>query len=136
MRTEEEIQASAAPGERPFSNHTEYDMWADRYCYECVNDDDATETYCPILSVALLGSWPQEWTRARREFTTVDGNPAHYDYVDTCTEFEERRKGGGGEPKPPTPKPVVQCDGQLDIVDAYLDTAIDELTAVPVEVPS
>lgn len=126
MRTPDEIQADAAP-ERAFSNHTEYEIWADRYCWApCVHDDDATEKWCPILTTALLGRWPAEWTRAKHEFTTVEGERAHYEVVDTCTEFEERRDDGGGPDPEPTPVPEV--DGQLDLIDAYVDTAIAELT--------
>ncbi len=141
MRTEDQIRADATD-ERPFSNGSEYDIWADRHCYNCVNDDADTEKYCPILNVALLGQgWPKEWTRhyvkfgARIEGTnrvevseTTADDPDGCRFVDTCTEFEERRNGGGGgdAPKPPTPQ--VECDGQLDIIDAYVDTAISELT--------
>ncbi len=135
MRTYEQI-LDTAPERRPFSNGTEFDMWADRHCYRCVNDDDATERYCPILSVALTGHWPAEWSRTRHDFTTVDGDPSFYESVDTCTDFEERRKRGRDSgPKPP-PQPRPECDGQLDIVDVYLDTAIDELTTAPAEVTS
>ena len=125
MRSAEEIQADAA-GDKPFSNQTEYDIWADRYCYECVNDNADTNLFCPILTVALLGSWPKEWTRERVPWTDRDGVEHAYERVDTCTEFEERRDdGGGGEPEP---EPVPDCEGQLDIIDVYLPTALDELT--------
>lgn len=146
MRTEEQIRADAAD-ERPFSNGSEYDMWADRHCYDCVNDDATTEKYCPILNVALLGQgWPKEWTRHYVKFgnriegttrvevseTTAD-DPDGCMFVGTCTEFEKRRDDGGGGPKP-APKPQPECDGQLDIIDAYVDTAISELTPKPAEV--
>jgi hypothetical protein len=126
VRSEKEIRADAAD-ERPFSNHTEYEIWADRYCWApCVHDDPAVNKFCPVLGVALLGSWPKEWTRARHEFTTVEGKPGSYEVVDSCTEFEERRDPGDDDPPPPAPVPEV--DGQLDLIDAYLDTAIAELT--------
>ena len=146
MRTEDEIRVGAAD-ERPFSNASEHDLWADRYCYnDCVHDDLATEKYCPIITVALTGkdgrstAWPAEWTRKylkfggpvadtdRREVieTTAD-DPDGCVYVDACTEYEERRDPGpGDDPAEPDPPPV--CDGQLDIVDAYLPTALAELT--------
>lgn len=141
MRTEDEIRADAAPG-RPFSNSSEYELWADRHCYECVNDqpDADPEVFCPILGVALLGQgWPKEWTRKHLRFgdliegtnrrevieTTAD-DPNGCVYVDTCTEFEQRPEPGDGPEPEPEPPPV--CDGQLDIVDAYLPTALDELT--------
>lgn len=131
MRTVDEIQADAA-GKRPFSNHSEFDYWAsDRGCYECVNDDDANEKYCPILSVALLGSWPAEWTRKRIEWKTDTGSGS-YEVVDECTEFEQRPDGGGGDEPDPDPGPSPVADGQLDLIDAYLDTAIGELSRAPV----
>jgi len=110
---------------RPFSNHTEFDIWADRYCYRCRKDNEETELYCPILGMAIAeGAWPDEWT-ARTHAWEAGGKSGSYEVVDTCTEFEERRddEGDGSEPEPP---PVVE--GQLDLIDAYLDTAIGELT--------
>ena len=143
MRTEEQIRADAAD-RRPFSNGSEFDMWADRHCYECVNDNPDTETYCPILNVGMLGEgWPREWTRKYVKFgkriagttrvevseTTAD-DPDGSEFVDTCTEFEERRDPGLGDPEPePEPPPV--CEGQMDIIDAYLPTALAELTRAP-----
>ena len=125
MRSEQEIRRDAA-GERPFSNGTEWDIWADRWCYRCQHDDGSADKCCPIITVALLEGWPKEWTRERHEFTTVEGTPASYEVVDTCTEFEERRDPGDGPDPEPEPTPVVE--GQLDLIDAYLDTAIAELT--------
>lgn len=152
MRTEDEIRAAAAD-ERPFSNGTEWDMWADRWCYECVNDNPNADpqVFCPIITVALAGkggggAWPAEWTRRYIKFgdyvdeartrrlpieTTAD-DPDGCEYVGECTEFE-RRPDPGDEPEP-DPEPVPECDGQLDLIDAYLDTALDELT--PKTVPA
>jgi hypothetical protein len=126
MRSYEEILADAAEG-RPFSNHTEYELWADsgRGCYDCANDDDAAELWCPILTVALLGNWPKEWPRERSKVGA-------FDVAGECTEFRQRPEPGD-EPEPdPEPPPV--CDGQLDLIDAYLETALAELTPKPVEV--
>lgn len=141
MRTEDEIRADASPDERPFSNHSEYDLWADRHCYECVNDrpDADPEVFCPILNVAMLGGgWPKEWTRQylkfgaviegtnRREvIQTTAEDPAGCRYVDTCTEFEQRPDNGGDDATPEPPRQEV--DGQLDIIDAYLPAALEEL---------
>lgn len=149
MRSEDEVRADADTDRRPFSNHSEFDIWADRHCYDCVNDDEATERYCPILNVAMLGQgWPAEWTRHHLKFgpriegtdrvevteTTAD-DPAGYECVDTCTEFEERRDPGPDDDEPePEPPPV--CDGQLDIIDAYLPTALAELTRQPTGAPT
>lgn len=144
MRTEAEIRQDAAD-RRPFSNGSEYGIWADRYCWApCVHDDPDREVFCPVLSVALLGSWPREWTRRYIKFgkpiegtnrvevsETTKDDPAGLEVVDACTEFEERRDDGPDDPDPqPDPPPV--CEGQLDLVDAYLDTAIGELTKEPV----
>lgn len=131
MRTEDEIRADAAD-ERPFSNGTEWDMWADRWCHECVHDDANREVYCPIITVAMIGNagepmWPKEWTRERHEWTKADGSPGGaYDVVGECTEFEQR-PDPGDEPEP-DPEPPPEVEGQLDLIDAYLDTALNELT--------
>lgn len=127
MRTYDEALADIDADNPPFSNGSEFEIWAGRHCYECVHDNANTEKYCPILSAALGGQgWPTEWTRRR-----AGTEPTTYEAVDTCTDFEERRHGGG-DPKPrPAPKPQVQVDGQLDLIDAYLDTAIRELTTEP-----
>lgn len=131
MRTEDEIRADAA-AERPFSNGTEFDIWADRWCWRCVHDNAEAERYCPILTVALQKGWPGEWTRERVPFTSVEGEATFYERVETCTEFDERRGDGGDDS--PEPEPVPECGGQLDIIDAYLPVALEELTprAVPV----
>lgn len=127
MRTYDQVLADVDTTEQPFSNGTEFDIWADRHCHSCVHDNEATENYCPILSAAIGGKgWPTEWTRRR-----AGTEPTTYEAVDTCTDFEQRRRGGGGGVPKPTPKPRVEVDGQLDIVDAYLDTAIGELTTAP-----
>lgn len=150
MRTEDEIRADAAD-ERPFANGSEHDIWASRYCYDdCVHDDAEREIYCPIINVALLGphgrpSWPVEWTRryirfgARIEGTTrvevhetTADDPAGYMTVGECTEYERRRDPGDGDP-PAEPDPPPVCDGQLDLVDLYLPTALAELTPAPAE---
>lgn len=149
MRSEDQIRADAAD-ERPFSNGTEYDIWASRYCYECVNDNPQAdpEVFCPIITVALLGkgdgpAWPKEWTRQyvkfgdyvdetrtrRQPIETTADDPDGCMYVGECTEFEQRRDPGDGPEPEPEPPPV--CDGQLDIIDAYLPTALAELDREP-----
>jgi hypothetical protein len=137
VRSEDEIRADAAD-EAPFSNGTEWEIWADRHCYECVNDDPNTdpEVFCPIITVSLIGkgpksqtSWPVEWTRERVPWTDSDGVEHVYERVDTCTEFEERREDEPGEEVPPPPVP--ECDGQLDIIDAYLPDALTEFSREP-----
>jgi hypothetical protein len=135
VRTEDEIKADVDP-KRPFSNGTEYEIWASSHCYECVNEDfGSTDSYCPILSVALLDGWPKEWTRQLHKWEIGDAS-GEYEVVDTCTEFVQRPDWPGDDdpddgPDPdPGPPPVVE--GQLDLIDAYLDTAIGELQKAPV----
>lgn len=128
MRTEEQIKADARPG-RAFSNGSEFDIWASRHCYECVHDIPEQEKYCPILGLALISDpavTPREWVSG-----TVTTKYGSYEAIDTCTEFEERRDDGDGPDGGPTPPPAPECDGQLDIVDVYLDTAIGELSKAP-----
>ncbi len=141
MRTEEEIRADAAD-EPPFSNGSEHDIWADRYCHNnCVNDDDEREIWCPIITVALLGkagdgsstAWPKEWTRASVPWTDRDGVEHAYERVDTCTEYEERRDPDDGEDLDPQPVHPPQCKSQIDIIDVYLPVFMDEITPRPAE---
>lgn len=132
MRTEEQIRADADRSQETghtFSNHTEFDIWADRHCYVCVHDD-FNEKFCPILSVGMLGEGrPREWLREDVPWTDKDGVTHSYSRIDTCTEFEQRRDGDDGPedgPVPPPP-PEVHRD-QLDIVDAYVAMGgLDEL---------
>jgi hypothetical protein len=139
MRTETEIDADARPGS-PFSNGTEGYAWMGTWCDECVNNDEETELWCPILSVALLGKTPSEWIeqpwgqiKGRPEGETAPSLTDRYH----CTEFVQRpewpgRDGPDGDP-PPGPVPV--GEGQLDLVDAYLDTAVAELSKAPTARP-
>lgn len=69
MRTESEILADARD-RRPFSNHTEYEVWRVDRCDDCY-----LEPSCPLLLVALLGKTPQEWA-------VVDGQTG------CCSQFE------------------------------------------------
>lgn len=135
MRTAEEISADAEP-RSPFSNSTEYEIWAGngRGCYDCVNDDAETEKWCPILGAALLGSWPKEWTRRTHDWSIGDKSGS-IEVVDECTEFDERRGDEGDDPEPePEPPPVI--DGQIDMFEVFADRIADEATAVPVEAVS
>lgn len=132
MRTEAEITADARPG-RAFSNGTEFDIWASRYCYECVHDNPNAdpEVFCPILGFSLLNdATPREWVEGT--VTTKYGN---YQAIESCTEFQQRPEWPGDDdpdagPTPPDPAP--ECDGQLDLVDAYLPTALGEFLKAPV----
>jgi len=136
MRTADQIQADATP-QRPFSNGTEYDIWADRWCYECTRDNPDTDTFCPILSVALLGNWPKEWTRAQHNWTVGDASGS-YEVVDSCTEFEQRPDDDGPDddsgPQPgPGPFDEEQ-PGQTDIFTFFAEDAIEHLRPAEVSV--
>lgn len=121
MRSYEEIAADAED-RVPFSNGTEYEIWADEWCYRCVKDKDDS---CPILSVAFLGNWPKEWTRRRVEWE-INGKSGSYMKVDRCTEFEERRDDGDGPEPEPDPPPVIA--GQVDMFEVFADQAVAELS--------
>jgi hypothetical protein len=137
MKTYDEA-LNAAADKPAFSNGTEGHAWTGRWCDRCIHDRSARVDSvkpdprnngllgCALLAVAIMGKTPAEWAENEPKFQL--GNTY------TCSEFEEDRPGGGEPKRPPTPRP--ECDGQLDIVDAYLDTAISELTPKPVEVAS
>jgi hypothetical protein len=130
MRTAEQIMADAADGPA-FSNGSEYSYWANsgKGCYDCVHDNPATETYCPILSVGLLGRWPKEWAHSAVGWTSTDGSRSgSYEVVGQCTEFERRRKGGGDGPKPKPAPP--DCDGQVDMFEVFADQIVEHVESV------
>jgi hypothetical protein len=114
VRTSEQIMADAED-RSPFSNGSEYDYWADRWCYRCRNDNEETEQWCPILSAAMLRVTPKEWTPSG-ENGRVYGN-YH------CSEFEERRDDGDDpDPDPePDPGPAPPIDGQVDMFEVFAD---------------
>lgn len=121
MRTYDEILASARDGSA-FSNSTSFEIWsANRGCGTCRNDDDATEKYCPILSVALAsGKTPAEW---------VEMSDRVQDY--TCTEYDPRPDDDDGDdpaPEPdPGPPPVIE--GQVDIFEVFVEHIADTASA-------
>jgi hypothetical protein len=129
VRSYEAIAADTAK-EHAFSNHSEYEVWAERYCYRCVYED-MPDGGCPIIGAAMVvPGWPKEWTRERERWT-IGGNSGVIEYVDSCTEFEERRgRDDPDEPQRPLPTgptgAVHPIPGQLDIVDAFLEKALDE----------
>lgn len=133
MRTEEEIQADATEA-RPFSNGSEGHAWTSNWCDECVHNDEETELWCPILSVALLGSTPKEWVE--QPWKQVSGRPEGHTAPELggkyeCTEFKRRPNDDGDDDPAPDPEPPPEVDGQLDIVDAYLPIALAELSKAP-----
>jgi len=130
MRTPDEIAADAE-ARSPFSNHTEYEMWAGhgRGCYDCANDDDATEKYCPILGAALLGGWPKEWTRRTVQWE-IGGKSGSYEVVDECTDFDRRPDDDGpddGDDQPePDPGPPPVLEGQIDMFEVFADRIAEQ----------
>jgi hypothetical protein len=121
MRSYAEIAGDTRPG-RAFSNGSQWEYWADRWCYRCANDDiglGGDEKYCPILSASLaLDGTPREWQ------AETEDDHVHGDY--TCTEFEERRDDDGDDPEPePEPPPVI--DGQIDVFEVFADQIVESL---------
>ena len=49
----------AAKDEPPFSNSTEYEMWAANWCHRPCQMDKNED--CPLIMTALLGKTPVEW---------------------------------------------------------------------------
>jgi hypothetical protein len=131
MRTVEEVWADAVD-KPPFSNHTEFEIWAGSGsgCYDCVNDDAATEKYCPILGAALLGKWPREWPRVVHRWEIGDASGTRQ-VVGECSEFVQRPEWPGdddpddGPPPDPTPPPV--CAGQVDMFEVFVDQLVEHV---------
>lgn len=156
MRSYQEIQ-DAAKDKPAFSNGTEGYAWTGTWCDTCIYDRSARdeEKYppdpanggllgCPILAVAILGQTPEEWSeqpwrqiRGRPEGETAPALGEKF----TCSEYfrdpdideDDGPDNPPHNPPPPEPPPI-EVDGQLDLIDAYLDTALAELT--PRMVPS
>lgn len=115
------IPAEARSG-RAFSNHTQFEIWAaNRGCWTCTKDDDATEKWCPILSSALIGGIPEQWT-CETETDWLHGNY-------TCSDYEERRDDDGDDDPEPEPEPPPVIEGQIDIFEVFADHIADEAAA-------
>jgi len=129
VRTYEQIAADAAD-DRPFSNHSEFEYWADsgKGCYDCRHEDGG-ETGCPILTAALLGGWPTEWTRRTHRWE-IDGKSGSYEVVDGCTEFEARRDGDEDPPVQPPPPPPAELDGQIDVFEVFAERIAEQASQV------
>lgn len=118
MRSFEDIQADATD-KAPFSNGTMGYGWMGEWCYECKVDGpfqrDEADEGCPLLLVAMLGRTPKEWT-----------DQGLQDYH--CSEFvpDDHGDDDGEDPVPPAPTgPAVDVEGQLDILGAWAQDAID-----------
>lgn len=107
MRTYEEIEASARDIP-PFSNGTEWEMWAANWCWApCHNPaEKAWQNYeegkrktapkefpggCPLILCAMMGKTPSEWLEQ-----PDDGYQRDYH----CIEFRGPDEGGDGQPRP------------------------------------
>jgi hypothetical protein len=114
VRTYDEIAASARD-ERPFSNGTEWEIWAANWCWACHNPVEvAWRRYqegkrktapkdfpggCPLIGCALNGKTPTEWLDQRKE-----GEPYPLDRFH-CIEFRGPDDGGGDPWGGPPPRP-------------------------------
>lgn len=130
MRDYDEAYAAATEGS-PFSNGTQGEMWTSNWCDTCIHDkgarDGTNDQGCSLLLIGLMGRTPTEWIAQE----WVGNKPPVDDYH--CTEYrEDDDPWDDDKPKdvPPAP-PHVECVGQTDIVDAYLDDAFADLTGVP-----
>ncbi len=135
MRTYEEIAADAGP-RSPFSNSTEFEIWASngRACYDCLNDgigSTGDEPHCPILSASLLSTWPKEWT-VRKVHWEIGGESGSYDAVGECIEFEERRDDDGDDEPDPEPGPPPVIEGQVDPFEVFADDVAEQAGRVAV----
>lgn len=122
MRSHDEIYDDAAD-EPAFSNNSEYEIWAERWCYRCKVDAafqrDETLEGCPLLTVAVMGRTPKEFVDA------VDPREAQGDYE--CTEFvPDDDEDGGEDPMPVPPVPVGEMDGQVDMFEVFADQIVSE----------
>lgn len=125
MRTFEQISADARPG-AAFSNSGQFEYWASgpRGCHSCRNDNEQTERYCPILSVAMCnGTTPAEW------ITFSDEDEIHGSY--TCTEYDGRSDGDDDPGPEPGPPPVIE--GQVDMFEVFADRIADQASAQTIQ---
>jgi hypothetical protein len=104
VRTYEEIMDDARDGS-PFSNGTEWEIWAANWCWApCMNPveaawqryeegkGEAPEDFpggCPLILAAMMGKTPIEWLEQPED------SPDRFH----CIEFRDE-EGDGGEPKP------------------------------------
>lgn len=137
-------EALAAAKDKPaFSNGSEGHAWTDRWCDTCVHDRSARVDSvkpdprnngllgCALLGVAIMGQTPAEWTE--QPWKQIAGRPEGETAPElggkyVCSEYEEDRHDEGDDDPEPEPEPPPVVEGQLDLIDAYLDTAIAELT--------
>jgi hypothetical protein len=122
MRSYEQIMTDAR-GDSPFSNHTMWEIWADRWCYECANDSEELVDQgkgCPLIMAALMGKTPREWTAATEE----DDMLGNYE----CSEF--RRRPEPGDDPPPEPPPPPPCDGQVDMFEVFADQIVEHVESL------
>lgn len=111
MRSYQEI-IETARDVSPFSNGTEWEMWAAHWCWRpCMNpvelayqrwsegegpEPSENTGGCPLILAAMMGKTPTEWLEQ------PDDNPDRYH----CIEF--RREEGEGEEPQPIPDPPGQ----------------------------
>lgn len=112
MRSYDEIWASARD-EWPFSNGTEWEAWAENWCYApCHNPVEvAWQRYeegkrktnpgggCPLILCAMMGRIPNEWLEQ------PSGDRYH------CIEFRGPDDGDSGDPQPQPRREPPNMDG-------------------------
>lgn len=86
----------------PFSNNTEWEMWATNWCYRCLVDapfqNGISSTGCPLILYALThDESPPEWLE-QPDTVANPGDRFH------CVNFKGRGYRNP-EPKPQTPPP-------------------------------
>jgi hypothetical protein len=116
-----------------FSNGSEGYAWMGNWCDQCSKNDEATELWCPLLSVALLGRTPVEWIE--QPWGQVAGRPEGQTAPrlgDTyhCTAFSPRDDGdddGESSPEPdPLPTFAAEMPGQVDIFSLFADDIAEQ----------
>ena len=97
----------------PFSNGTEYHLWADDNCFSCMKgyDEERGEYRCALepqlFSEGGMPAWAVRRIGTRRVyFTTVEGERTFYTRLGTCK--ERVRRGDDGDHEGPAP----DCPGQ------------------------
>lgn len=95
-----------AKDEPAFSNSSEWEIWSARTCEECVHDGMGVgedQPQCPLITVALCGRTPAEWT---------DQQPPLGAYACACF---SRRPDEPATRAPESPAPAEPIPGQLEM---------------------
>lgn len=137
MRSYQEIE-STARDQSPFSNSTEWEIWAAHWCWApCMNpvelawqryeEDEGPEPKdfpggCPLILAAMMGKTPTEWLEQ------PDDSPDRYH----CVEFRSE-EGEGDEPQPIPDPPGTDALFPRDWAQRLEPPSIAKLFGVPPE---